>query len=197
MKILIVLLIVLVLVGCKDKKQDEEKINPQVIITLSDERVINLELYPEIAPITVANFLKLVEDKYYDGVIFHRIIANFMIQTGGYYIEDNEIKEKTKTQAIYGEFTSNGHVGNDLKHELGVISMARTNIANSATSQFFICSTNTPHLDGQYAAFGKAIDQESLNVILDLSNAPTVAISQAFTDFPYPVITVKSIRLKK
>lgn len=170
--------------------------NPQVVITLSDDRIINLELYKDMAPITVENFLKLVDQAYYDGVIFHRIIANFMIQTGGYYIEDNALKEKDRVEPIYGEFASNGFSQNTLKHEFGVISMARTNIPNSATSQFFICSATSPHLDGQYAAFGKVTDEASLEVVRDLSFAPTVALSEMFMDFPYPVITIKSIRRK-
>ena len=132
--------------------------NPIIVITLEDERKITLELYPDIAPISVENFLKLVDDKYFDGVVFHRIIEGFMIQTGGYKIEDNTLTELPETKAIKGEFASNGFEQNTLKHELGVISMARTGVKDSATSQFFICAATCPWLDGEYAAFGKVID---------------------------------------
>ena len=114
---------------------------------------IKAELYPEVAPITVANFQQLVEKGFYDGLTFHRIIDGFMIQggdpkgngTGG---SDKKIK---------GEFSSNG-VQNDLKHERGVLSMARSTAPNSASSQFFIMHADAPHLDGEYAAFGKVTD---------------------------------------
>ena len=91
--------------------------NPIVKIILNDDREIFVELYPEVAPKSVENFLKLVEQKFYDGVIFHRIIANFMIQTGGYYVEDFTLFEKEEVESITGEFASNGFK-NDLKHEL-------------------------------------------------------------------------------
>ena len=114
---------------------------------------IKAELYPEVAPITVANFQQLVEKGFYDGLTFHRIIDGFMIQggdpkgngTGG---SDKKIK---------GEFSSNG-VQNDLKHERGVLSMARSMNPNSASSQFFIMHADAPHLDGEYAAFGRVVD---------------------------------------
>ena len=99
---------------------------------------IVIDLFKDKAPITVDNFINLVKRKYFDGVIFHRVIKDFMIQTGGYYIEDNALKEKEPLKPIKGEFKSNG-VLNDIKHELGVISMARTNVKDSATSQFFLC----------------------------------------------------------
>ena len=123
-------------------------------ITLEDNKFIDVELYEEVAPISVANFLKLVDQKYFDGIIFHRIIKNFMVQTGGYKIDGNNLVEADEVETIKGEFSSNGVI-NDLKHTKGVISMARTNIKDSATSQFFICTQDAPHLDGQYAAFGK------------------------------------------
>ena len=181
--------------GCANKNEDmmEFKENPVVCITLKDESKITLELYHEIAPISVSNFFKLVEKKYYDGVCFHRVIDNFMIQAGGYYIENNYVKEKDTVDSIKGEFSANG-VENNLKHELGVISMARTSNMNSASSQFFICSATTPHLDGQYAAFGKAIDSESIQVILAISKSETTNIGGGLTDFPTPPVEIKSIR---
>lgn len=111
-----------------------------------------IELYPDVAPITVANFQQLVSEKFYDGIIFHRVISGFMIQGGdpkgtGYGGSKNTIK---------GEFSSNG-VENNLKHTRGVISMARSTMPDSASSQFFIMHADAPHLDGDYAAFGKVI----------------------------------------
>lgn len=173
----------------------EDIMNEQVLvlITLDDNRTIKLELFPEVAPITVNNFLSLVDEKYYDGVIFHRVIENFMIQTGGYYIEDKTIYQKEPVNRIKGEFSSNGHV-NNLKHEAGVISMARSNDPNSATAQFFICSAASPHLDGDYAAFGKTVDQASLDVVIEISKVSTGVLDYAFQNFPLEPITIKSIR---
>ena len=127
--------------------------NPIVTIEMENGDVIKAELYPEIAPNTVNNFISLVKKGFYDGVIFHRVIEGFMIQGGdplgkgvggpGY--------------SIKGEFTAN-RFPNNLKHDRGVLSMARTMAPNSAGSQFFIMHENSPHLDGQYAAFGKVIE---------------------------------------
>lgn len=166
--------------------------NPKVKIIMDDNSEILIELYPEYAPISVDNFLKLVDNKYYDGVCFHRVIEGFMIQTGGYYVKDNSIEETKKVNPIKGEFNSNG-VKNDLHHIPGVISMARTNIKDSATSQFFICSAKCPHLDGEYAAFGKVCDDKSLENVLRISEAQTINVGGGLTDFPYPVISIKTI----
>ena len=132
-------------------------------ITMENGKEIKLELYPDIAPITVENFEKLVSEKFYDGLVFHRVISGFMIQGGcpdgtgmggpGYHIK--------------GEFASNG-VKNDLKHTRGVISMARSMDPNSAGSQFFIMHQDAPHLDGQYAAFGKVI--EGMDVVDEIAS---------------------------
>lgn len=167
-----------------------ETVNIKII--LEDERQINAELYPEIAPITVANFVKLIDEKYFDGVIFHRVIDRFMIQTGGYYIDGNVLMDKEGAQTIKGEFSSNG-VENNLKHKLGVLSMARTNDPNSASGQFFICSVSCPHLDGQYAAFGKVTDDESIATVLDISHVQTCDIGYGFSDFPVQPIVIKTI----
>lgn len=124
-----------------------------VIIEMENGNKIKLELYPDIAPITCENFEKLVKDGFYDGLCFHRVIPGFMIQGG--------CPEGTGMGGpgwnIKGEFASNG-VKNDLKHTRGVISMARSADPNSAGSQFFIMHEDAPHLDGQYAAFGKVIE---------------------------------------
>lgn len=124
-----------------------------VKIEMENGDVMRGELYEDIAPITVENFVKLVEDGFYDGLIFHRVIPGFMIQGG--------CPDGTGTGGpgwnIKGEFTANG-VQNDLKHERGVMSMARAMAPDSAGSQFFIMVADSPHLDGQYAAFGKIIE---------------------------------------
>jgi len=166
--------------------------NPRVRISLHDGRVINLELYPDKAPLTVANFLKLVDANFYNNVIFHRNIPNFMIQAGAYYLLNDMLTEVVPTESIKGEFASNG-IKNDIKHEVGVISMARTNVRDSASCQFFICSADCPHLDGEYAAFGKTIDEESNKVVIDLSNVYTFNLEPALANFPYPMIPIKSI----
>ena len=167
--------------------------NPKVNIILEDGRSIKVTLYPEYAPLSVENFLKHVDNKMFDGVIFHRVIANFMIQTGAYYInKDYALDQKEALSTVKGEFLSNG-VNNTLIHELGVISMARTSDKNSGSNQFFLCSTTCPHLDGEYAAFGKAEDDESKKVILDISLVETCAPHPAFRDFPVEPIIIKTI----
>lgn len=122
----------------------------KVLITMESGDTMELELYPEVAPKTVANFLKLVNDNFYSGLIFHRVISGFMIQGG----DPDGTGMGGSDEEIPGEFLSNGFV-NNLKHERGVISMARTMDPNSASSQFFIMHKDAPHLDGNYAAFGK------------------------------------------
>ena len=127
--------------------------NPIITITMDSGNEIRLELYPEIAPITVANFVKLATDGFYDGLTFHRIIPGFMIQGG----DPDGNGTGGPGYQIKGEFSSNG-IKNDLKHKRGVISMARAVDPNSAGSQFFIMHDDADYLDGQYAAFGKVID---------------------------------------
>ena len=140
--------------------------NPVVTIEMATGDIIKAELYPQIAPNTVNNFISLVSKGYYNGLTFHRVIYNFMLQGGchdgtgtggpGYHIK--------------GEFTGNGF-RNDLKHTEGVLSMARTMFPNSAGSQFFIMHKNSPHLDGQYAAFGKVI--EGMDVVNKIAECDT------------------------
>lgn len=144
----------------------------KVSIVLKDGRKINLELDRASAPITVENFLKLVDNGFYNGLCFHRVISGFMIQGGGMVQEKGVLIEKRGLKPIKGEFLNNG-VKNDIKHELGVISMARTNEPNSATSQFFICAANCDFLDKNYAAFGRTLDAESNKVVVDISNVKT------------------------
>ena len=129
---------------------------------------MTLELYPEEAPITVENFLRYVRDGFYDGLTFHRIYRGFMIQGGdptGTGMGDGKLGK------IKGEFRSNG-VDNKISHERGVISMARTNVKDSATSQFFICHADATFLDGDYAAFGKLVD--GFDVLDAIADVPVV-----------------------
>ena len=125
----------------------------KAIIEMENGGSMTLELYPETAPITVENFVKLAKKGFYDGLIFHRVIAGFMIQSG----DPQGTGMGGPGYQIKGEFAANG-VKNPLKHTRGVISMARSMMPNSAGSQFFIMHQNAPHLDGQYAAFGKLTD---------------------------------------
>jgi len=128
--------------------------NPIVTITMENGGVIKAELYPEKAPNTVANFVTLVDSGFYNGLIFHRVIPGFMIQGG----DPNGTGMGGPGYSIKGEFARNGFKENNLKHTRGVLSMARSMMPNSAGSQFFIMHANAPHLDGDYAAFGKVIE---------------------------------------
>jgi peptidyl-prolyl cis-trans isomerase B (cyclophilin B) len=140
--------------------------NPIVTITMANGDVMKAELYPEIAPNTVNNFISLVKKGYYDGLIFHRVIAGFMIQGG--CPDGNGMGGPG--YSIKGEFSQNGFK-NTLKHTEGVLSMARAMNPNSAGSQFFIMHENSPHLDGQYAAFGKLV--EGLDVVDSIAQVGT------------------------
>ena len=124
-----------------------------VTITMENGEVIRAELYPEVAPNTVNNFISLIQKGFYNGTIFHRVIPGFMIQGG----DPAGTGTGGAGYSIHGEFSSNGFA-NDLKHTTGVLSMARTMAPNSAGSQFFIMVADAPHLDGEYAAFGKVIE---------------------------------------
>ncbi len=127
--------------------------NPIVTIEMENGDVIKAELYPEVAPNTVNNFISLINKGFYDGVIFHRVIPGFMIQGG----DPQGTGTGGPGYSIRGEFSSNRFL-NELKHTRGVLSMARTMDPNSAGSQFFIMHEDAPHLDGQYAAFGKVVE---------------------------------------
>lgn len=140
--------------------------NPVVTITMTNGDVMKAELYPEIAPNTVNNFISLVQKGFYDGLIFHRVISGFMIQGG----DPQGTGIGGPGYSIKGEFAMNG-VRNDLKHTRGVLSMARSMMPNSAGSQFFIMHANAPHLDGQYAAFGKVV--EGLDVVDKIASVRT------------------------
>lgn len=195
--------------GCgttKEKNEESETVektdysasvkeNPIVTITMENGKEIVIELEPKTAPNTVANFISLVQDGFYDGLIFHRVIPDFMIQGG----DPNGNGSGGPDYSIEGEFNSNGFK-NNLKHERGVISMARTSDPNSAGSQFFIMVKDSPHLDGEYAAFGKVIEgMDTVDVIVsaerDASNKPltdqkikTVQVDTKGFDYPKPKV---------
>ena len=162
----------------------------KVCIEFADGKKINLELYPEHAPITVDNFIDLVKSGFYDGLCFHRVIEGFMIQGGG-FIYDNGLKEKKAPRTIKGEFAMNG-VKNDLHHAPGVISMARTMIPDSASSQFFICADDQAYLDAQYAAFGRVCDEESMQAVLDIAGVKTSSWSY-YNDVPVEPVVMKKV----
>jgi len=159
------LLVLLFLAGCgtgtdeqnaqSPEKKDMEEIekNPVVTITMENDETIQLELYPKVAPNTVTNFISLVNQGYYDGLIFHRVIPGFMVQGG----DPEGTGMGGPGYSIPGEFSSNGFE-NSVKHERGVISMARSQDPDSAGSQFFIMVADSPHLDNEYAAFGKVLE---------------------------------------
>lgn len=185
--------------GSTDGTEDTDMTNPTATFIIKDqngiERKIVIELYPDKAPITVNNFVTLAKSGLYNGTVFHRIVPYGCVQGGGYKIEDNTIIEVGEDlKPIYGEFKSNGWAQNDLKHEKGVISMARTSVKDSATSQFFICVGSYPSWDGEYAAFGKAVDQESLDNITELGKSTYASVAGGYFDtFPYPILEIVSV----
>lgn len=188
--------------SCKKKNNNlegnklnmNERIFAQIEFSSGDK--VNLELFYDKAPKSVENFIKLAQDDFYNGTIFHRVIQDFMIQIGGYYLDGNNLMPKGEVDSIYGEFSENGWTQNDISHELGVISMARATDPNSASSQFFLCSDDCKGLDGKYAAFGKTTDEDSNQVILKISKMPTVNIGGGFTDFPYNPISIVKVRIQ-
>lgn len=167
--------------------------NPVVTFTMENGDVMKAELYPDVAPNTVNNFVSLVKKGFYDGLIFHRIIAGFMIQGG----DPDGTGMGGLGYSIKGEFNYNGF-DNSLKHSRGVLSMARAQHPDSAGSQFFIMHANAPHLDGQYAAFGKLIEGEDVldkiaSVDTDYSDRPrkpqvmkTVTVETFGVDYDEP-----------
>lgn len=175
-------------------------------ITLMNNKEIEADLYPHIAPKSVENFTKLIEQNFFDGLIFHRVIEGFMIQGGGFdesFYEGNFTSKEA--ESIQGEFTSNGFK-NELKHTRGVLSMARTQAPNSASSQFFIMHQDYPSLDGQYAAFGEVT--KGIEVVDEIATGKTMAIDgeilymgnkypQTMTDVPEEPVVIKTIEIVK
>lgn len=158
--------------------------NPIVTITMENGDVMKAELYPEIAPNTVHNFISLIQKGFYNGTIFHRVISGFMLQGG----DPDGSGMGGPGYAIRGEFRSNGFQ-NDLKHTEGVLSMARTMAPDSAGSQFFIMHKDAPHLDGEYAAFGKIT--EGMDVVDKIANVET-----DFSDRPRVPQVMKSVTVE-
>lgn len=159
--------------------------NPVVTFEMENGKIMKAELYPEIAPNTVNNFISLVKKGYYDGLIFHRVIRGFMIQGGC----PNGTGSGGPGYSIAGEFAMNGFT-NDLVHTPGVLSMARTMEPNSAGSQFFIMHETSPHLDGQYAAFGKIT--EGMDVVNEIAETPTAWGDRPFEDQKMKKVTVET-----
>lgn len=196
-KILLIVALMLFVVGCGKKEEipdlssgtigdttykECDEVTNYIKIELESNKVILAELYPDIAPVTVENFKKLVEEKFYDGLIFHRVIDNFMVQTG----DPTGTGMGGSEETIKGEFRRNG-ITNNLKHERGVLSMARSNDMDSASSQFFIVQKTYPSLDGSYAAFGRVL--EGLNVVDEIAEVETDS-----NDKPKEEIKMRSIR---
>lgn len=155
-----------------------------VRIEMDNGALIDIELYPDKAPATVANFEKLVSEGFYDGLTFHRIIKGFMIQGG----DPQGTGMGGSAEKIYGEFANNGFKQNDLRHTRGVISMARSMNPDSASSQFFIMHQDAPHLDGSYAAFGKVIS--GIEAVDEIASVRTT-----YGDRPMTPVVIKKMTL--
>lgn len=160
--------------------------NPVVTIEMESGGVMTLELYPEVAPQSVRNFISLINKGFYNGVIFHRVIRGFMIQGG----DPDGTGSGGPGYSIKGEFEKNG-VPNPIKHERGVLSMARTNIPDSAGSQFFIMHQDSPHLDGNYAAFGRLI--KGIEVVDQIANTECNHLDQPVTKQVIKSMTVDTL----
>lgn len=200
----------IILAGCGSQSDDDQskadsgknaaypedvEENPIVTMTMENDKEITIELYPDVAPNTVANFVSLIKDGFYDGLIFHRVIPGFMIQGG----DPDGNGSGGPDYAIKGEFSSND-VENDLVHERGVLSMARSQDPDSAGSQFFIMVEDSPHLDGEYAGFGKVTDgievaDDIVSVERDASDKPEedqkikkVEVDTKGFDYPEPEV---------
>ncbi len=163
--------------------------NPVIRITVKDYGTMTAELYPAKAPKTVANFVKLAENGFFNDLIFHRVIRGFMIQGGGYNAE----MEPKETDSIQGEFKANGFMANDLKHTRGVLSMARTSDPDSASSQFFIMHEDAPHLDAQYAGFGKLTD--GFDVLDAIATTKTGNYGWYMQDVPKTPVVIEKIEV--
>ena len=162
--------------------------HPQIKITVKSFGTMTAELYPEKAPNTVANFLSLIDRNFFAGMIFHRVIEGFMIQGGGF---DEGLVQK-EADAIRGEFIANGFMDNDLRHTRGVLSMARTQDPNSASSQFFVMHRDAPYLDAQYAGFGKLTD--GFDVLDQIASVPTGRMGW-YDDVPRTPVVIDKIEV--
>ena len=165
-------------------------------ILFDDGSEIRLKLNEKAAPLSVKNFTELAEKGYYDNLCFHIIIDGFMIQGGGFSYENESLIPAPELNPIKGEFASNG-VKNPIKHKTGVISMARTVVHDSATSQFFICVADCPFLDGEYAAFGECADKESVDTAIRLGKVPTGMLPPYWEDVPRSPVVIKTIKIER
>lgn len=156
-----------------------------ITLKIKDYGTISAELYPDKAPKTVKNFVDLINDGFFTGLIFHRVIKGFMIQGGGF---DEHFSQK-RAKAIEGEFAANGFMLNDLKHTRGTLSMARTSDPDSASSQFFIMHDDAPYLDGQYAAFGRVT--EGMDVVDKIASVKTGRLGY-YDDVPKTPVVIES-----
>ena len=174
------------------EKSLEELCANKMFFTIEMENgdVMKGEVYPDLAPETVENFVSLCDANFYEGLIFHRVIPGFMIQGGGFDVDMNQ----KEAESIKGEFDSNGFT-NPLKHDKGVLSMARTQVKDSASSQFFIMHEKSPHLDGEYAAFGKIT--EGLEIIDKIANVETGVYQNMMADVPVEPQVIKTIRIER
>lgn len=163
--------------------------SPIVKIKIKSLGTITAELYPDKAPITVANFISLAKSGFYEGLIFHRVIAGFMIQGGGF---DTSFQQK-QAKSIKGEFLING-VPNPIRHERGVLSMARTQVKDSASSQFFIMHADSSFLDGQYAAFGKVTD--GIEIVDKIAASKTTRYGW-YDDVPVEAVIIESVTVEE
>ncbi len=169
--------------GCKSNQNSSKRRYRHAVITVKDYGEIHLELDSKTAPITTQNFINLVGSGFYNGLTFHRVINNFMIQGGN----PEAVGKKPNIDAIKGEFSANG-ISNSISHNRGVISMARSNDYNSATSQFFIVQKDSPHLDGQYAAFGRVT--KGMDIVDKIAKqTPVYNSNGAVSSTNQPVIT--------
>lgn len=160
----------------------------KIKITVTDFGTMTAELYPDKAPQTVANFLELAKNGFFNGLIFHRVIKGFMIQGGGFTPEFEEKRAKS----IKGEFISNGFMSNNIKHTRGTLSMARTSVPDSASSQFFIMHMDAPHLDGAYAAFGKIT--EGIEIVDMIAGVKTGSYGW-YEDVPKTPVVIENIEV--
>ena len=160
----------------------------KIKINVKDYGSMVAELYPEKAPRTVENFVGLIKEGFFEGLIFHRVIAGFMIQGGGF----NEEFRQKRAKAIAGEFAANGYANNDIKHKRGTLSMARTSDPNSASSQFFVMHADAPYLDGQYAAFGQVT--EGLDVVDSIASVRTRSVGY-YDDVPVMPVVIESMEI--
>lgn len=175
------------------KDKNAEKLTAEIIF--EDGRTLRLVLRPDVAPLSVENFVSLAESGFYDGLCMHRVIPDFMIQGGGMTCNNDGLKVRKAPRTVPGEFAANGRK-NDLTHAPGVISMARTPAPDSASSQFFVCVSDCSFLDGQYAAFGVAADDETVKTAISISKTPTRSVGY-YDDVPVTPVVIRTIKISR